>query len=162
MSGRVLKWLQNYLENRQQRVIIKSHSSKWRDIEAGVPQGSILGPLMFLIYINDIVYNINSSIKLFADDTTLYIAVETPQIASEILNSDLEKINNWSKQWLVDFNPAKTECLIFSNKLKAVSHPDLVFDNSPLKSVNIHKHLGLVFTSNGSWNNHVYNILEKA
>ena len=76
--------------------------------------------------------NIQSAIKLFADDTILYIVVDSPQIASDILNSDLQKNNIWSKKWLVKFNPAKTECLIFSNKRKAVTPPNLAFDNCPL------------------------------
>jgi hypothetical protein len=84
---------------------------------------------LLLIYINDIVCNIQSTINLFADNITLNIVVDTPQIASDILNSDLHKINIWSKKWLVVFNPAKTECLIFSNKRKAVTRRNLAFDN---------------------------------
>ena len=88
-------------------------SSSWSSTEAGVPQGSILGPLLFLLYINDIVENINSSIRLFADDTTLYIIVDNPGQAAYQLNSDLDKIHQWAKQWLVTFNPSKSEAVIF-------------------------------------------------
>jgi len=75
-------------------------------ISAGVQQGSILGPLYFLVYINDIVTDISSSLRLFADDTTVYIVVNDPQQVADRLNSDLEKIHTWAKQWLVNLNPS--------------------------------------------------------
>ena len=71
MVGSISKWLSSYLGNREQRVVIEGISSNWRSLEAGVPQGSILGPLLFLIFINDITENIKSNIYLFADDTSL-------------------------------------------------------------------------------------------
>ena len=101
ISGSLLQWFTDYLANRKQRVVIPGVSSSWSSVEAGVPQGSILGPLLFLLYINDIVENINSSIRLFADDTTLYIIVDNPVEAAYQLNSDLSKIHQWANQWLV-------------------------------------------------------------
>ena len=80
----------SYLSDRQQRVVLNGHSSDWTSVKAGVPQGSILGPLLFLLYIADIIQNINSSIRLFADDTSLYMYVDSPQHAASALNSDLE------------------------------------------------------------------------
>ena len=96
ISGSLLQWFTDYLCNRKQRVVIPGVSSNWSSVEAGVPQGSILGPLLFLLYINDIVENINSSIRLFADDTTLYISVDNPLHAANQLNSDLSKIHQWA------------------------------------------------------------------
>ena len=83
--------------------------SAWNFISAGVPQGSILGPLLFHLFINDIVNDIGSSIRLFADDTSLYIIVEDPNVAAELINADLEKIAELALKWLVKCNPLKTD-----------------------------------------------------
>ena len=82
-----------YLADRKQRVVLPGAVTAWKYIKAGVPQGSILGPLLFLININDIVVDIYSSIGLFADDTSLYIIVDNPQQAANLLNADLAKIH---------------------------------------------------------------------
>ena len=92
---------------------------------AGVPQGSILGPLLFLIFINDIVKCIGASIRLFADDTSLYIIIDLPDQAARILNTDLKTISDWANSWLVAFNASKTLSIIFSRKSNPVVHPSL-------------------------------------
>ena len=111
--GHFLQSFTDYLNNRKQRVVLPGVFSHWTHFKAGVPQGSILGPLLFIIYINDIGRNINSSIRIFADDTSLYIIVENPIQAATMLNSDLSQIYTWASNWLVTFNPSKTESLLF-------------------------------------------------
>lgn len=127
-----------------------------------MPQGSILGPPLFIIYINDIVNEIQSSIRLFADDTTLYIIVDLPESAAQILNNDLHRISLWSDLWLVKFNPKKTETMLCSRKRNRVIHPTLYFSNEPIKEVTSHKHLGLNLTSLCDWHVHMEYIKEKA
>jgi hypothetical protein len=162
IKGRLLAWLMDYLRDRQQRVIINGVASSWGNIEAGVPQGSVLGPLLFLIYINDITHVIkNCNIRLFADDTCLFIEVDNHLHAADKLNEDLALITDWSNKWLVSFSPQKTEEMIITNKGPA-THPALTLDNTPIKRVTAHKHLGLTLTNDLSWKTHAYNIGKKA
>ena len=157
-------WFTDYLNNRNQRVVLPGVFSHWTDLKAGVPQGSILGLLLFLIYINDnhIVRNINSSIRLFADDTSLYIIVENPIQAATVLNSGLSQICTWASNWLVTFNPSKTESLLFSRKLVKPLHPTLYMNQQDIITVESHKHLGLTFTNDLSWHEHLNSIKTKA
>ena len=97
VSGSRLSWFNSYLSERRQRVIIPGTQSEWNYTHAGVPQGSILGPLLFLLYINDVVQDIGSNIRPFADDTSLSLIVEIPDTAAATLNSDLEKVTQWAK-----------------------------------------------------------------
>ena len=118
ITGHLLTWFRSSLSERRQRVVLPGVESAWNFIWAGVPQGSILGPLLFLLFINDIVSDIGSNIRLFADDTSLSIIVD---MAAELLNMDLEKIMEWAKRWLVTFNPTKTESLLISRKINQLS-----------------------------------------
>jgi hypothetical protein len=88
----LLKWIKSYLSERKQRVKIDGQSSDWMQIEAGVPQGSVLGPLLFLIYINDITRDLQSSNFLYADDTSLFDVVDDPSSTAVKLNNDLARI----------------------------------------------------------------------
>ena len=161
VKGKLLKWFKSYLSNRKQKVVISGKSSEILSIKAGVPQGSILGPLLFLIYINDIVLDIACNIRLFADDTSLSIIVEDPYAAATLLNDDIEKIHNWSEKWLVNFNPRKTEIMTISRKTIKPHHPPVYMNNNLIKEVENHKHLGLIFDEDGSWCSHVNEIIIK-
>ena len=162
VSGKLLDWFISYLSQRFQRVAMEGCVSDYIQIQAGVPQGSILGPLLFLIYINDIVNDIGSSIRLFADDTTLYLVVDDPNHAANLLNDDIEKIHNWSNKWLVKFNPNKTEELILSRKTVPPNHPPLFMNNVQIKQVQQHKHLGVTFNNKCTWSDHISDITTRA
>ena len=127
-----------------------------------MPQGSILGLLLFLLYINDIVTDIGSHIRLFADDNSLFVIVDNPTTAADCLNIDLKKISQWAAACLVTFNPTKIEALLFSRKLSKSYHPSLFMQNHQISEVKFHKHLGLCFSSDCSWHHHINYIKEKA
>ena len=105
IRGKLLNLLKDYLSNRFQRVLLNGQESSWLPIKAGVPQGSILGPLLFLIYINDLPDGLNSIAKLFADDTFLFSIVQDPNESAKYLNLDLSVISQWAYQLKTLFNP---------------------------------------------------------
>ena len=160
--GNLLRWFNSYLTNRKQCVVLPGVQSKWNYVRAGVPQGSILGPLLFLLYINDIVMDIGSNIRLFADDTSVYIIVDDPVAAAELLNLDLDKITKWAKEWLVKFNPNKTESLLISRKSNRLFHPPLSMLDQQITDVESHKHLGIYLSNDCTWHKHIEYIKEKA
>jgi hypothetical protein len=130
-------------------------------LKLGNPQGSILVPLFFN-FINDIVTGIQSTIKLFADDTSLYLIVDDPNETADSLNNDLTKIHDWATKWLVTFNAQKTETMTISRKNDKPNHLPLYMDSKEISTVSEHKHLGLVISDNGSWKKHIDMITGKA
>jgi hypothetical protein len=102
---------------------------------------------LFLLYINDIAKDIESQIRLFADDKSLYIVVDIPVQSSLTINNDLNTIHNWAKSWLVDFNPNKTESLLMSRKNIKPYHPPVKMNNIEIQNVVDHKHLGITFSN---------------
>ena len=158
-------WIQNYLSNRTQRVVINNVSSDWSNVKAGVPQGSILGPLFFIKFINVIITNMQSQIKLFSDNTSLYLILDEPQHSAKILNSDLDKILTWFSHvsnWLLSFNPQKSETMTISRRVDKPHHPHLYMNNSIITEVQNCKHLGLTISNDGIYHNHINVITEKA
>ena len=165
ISGKLLEFFRSYLTNRKQRVILNGTYSELSRIESGVPQGSVLGPLLFLVYINDLEKNIKSKVKFFADDTMLYSIVNDPQISASELNSDLDVIQKWAYQWKMVFNPDPTKQaieVIFSSKKSEQNHPSLFFNGSEVCRVDKHKHLGLTLQKNLSFEKHLEEKLSKA
>ena len=144
IDGTLLNLFKCYLIDRKQCVIVEGVKSTPKDIKAGVPQGSRLGPLLFIIFINDIVKDIESEILIFADDTTLLASGNDPSETSEILNRDLNRISVWAEKWKVTFNAKKTKDMIFSKKFLNNS-PPLKFNGIFVERVNLHKHLGVIF-----------------
>ena len=158
VEGNLLILIKNYLNNRKQRVVINGMESSWGDIKAGVPQGSVLGPLLFLVYINDLEVGIKSAVKFFADDTSIFSVVRDPLVSAVELNHDLGLISQWAYQWKMCFNPDPTkqaEEILFSQKRRSPVHPPLYFNNFEVKRVSDHKHLGLVLDSKLSFVKHI-------
>ena len=163
IQGNILRWVANYLSDRQQRVVLNGHKSRLRDIYAGVPQGSVLGPLLFLIYINDLPIDIINNVRLFADDTCLYVISDRLDnfITLSTLQVDLKTIEIWARKWLVDFNASKTVSLLISRR-RSPTDITVAFDKSTIVQTDSHKHLGITLSTDGSWGNHIKNLLASA
>ena len=160
ISGELLSWLKDYISNRKQQVFIEDSVSISQPIKAGVPQGSVLGPLLFLIYINDIANIFQSSARLFADDTSLLFSSHSCLDIQNVLNNDLKMLNDWAKRWLVTFNSDKTKVIFISNFDDIDEELELRFNNEILDFVDSHRHLGVIFSSDGKWNKHISSIHE--
>ena len=131
--------------------------------QGGGASGFSPGPLLFLIFINDLTHVIqHCKIRLFADDTCLFIEVDDPTTAAHALQSDLNHIHEWASKWLVSFSPAKTKDMVISLKINKPVHPDVHFATTPITRVDFHKHLGVTFTSDLKWNTHILEIATKA
>ena len=161
INGKLLDLFSSYLYNRQQIVVVDGKKSERQQVKAGIPQGSRLGPLLFIIYINDITDSIESDILIFADDTSLLVSGKTTDDTARILNRDLGRINEWSVKWKVTFNADKSEEIIFF-KSNLKSNIPLVLNGEQVKRVDTHKHLGLYLTYNLDWSIQVHNVCLKA
>ena len=138
IRGHILNWFKDYLAERKQRVVINGQFSKWGTTQAGVPQGSVLRQLLFLLYIDDLTAAVNySNIRLFADDTCLFIKVESRDAAADMLESDLSGISSWSDRWLVTFAPEKTKSMIISNKQDRETNRPIFFKMFKLRMFNL-------------------------
>ena len=159
IRGKLLTWFIDYLSNRIQLVTIKGDQSDYLRIPAGVPQGSVLGPLLFLIYINDITNDVQSNVKLFADDTSMSLSDNDAVVRTDIMNSDLQKINSWAEKWKVKFSEEKTELLNFVRGNNTLL--PLTFGDTALHSKENHKHLGLILQNNFKWDKHIDSLINK-
>jgi hypothetical protein len=162
ITGELYTWFVSYLKDRRQKVIINGTSSDEATVMAGVPQGSILGPLLFLIYINDLSTDISSEISMFADDTAIYHSSQNVENSIQVINSDLVKIQNWSENWKVKFNAKKTYYMQFS--LKTIVEPTtaVILNNQQIIKVENFKYLGVTLNCKMSWKNHIHQTINKA
>jgi len=110
VTGKLLKWIKNFLAGRHMRVMVQDTFSKWIKVLSGVPQGSVLGPLLFLIFVNELPDWIVSSMKMFADDTKTWTMVDEIE-DSKTLQADLDKLVRWSEIWLLKFNVEKCKVM---------------------------------------------------
>ena len=143
--------IDSFLRNRHQSVVLNGQPSTWSPIKAAVSQGSILGPLIFLVYINDLPNELLSNPKLFADDTSIFSVVKDHLSSSNKLNEDLSKISQWAYLWKTSFNPdvsKQVEEVIFSRKKSINNHPVVFFNNLSTNKKSNQKHLGLLLDKN--------------
>lgn len=164
VSGPFLALLKSFLSKRKQRTVLNGKCSNWKEISAGVPQGSILGPLLFLIYINDLTDELKCNVKLFADDTSIFRVVDDLNEAASDLNHDLEVIRLWAITWRMSFNPDLSKRAVelrFSTRKVQGQHPDIIFNGVAVDKVTTHKHLGLILDSKLSFVPHIKATISK-
>ena len=153
-------WFRNFLTNRKQRLQIRGSYSEWSPVISGVPEGSILGPIMFLIYVNDIPNIITSTAKLVADDTKIYRQINKVE-DSIAFQSDLTTFDRWADRWQVKFNPSKCEVMrITHNKNKSTTRYQV--SGTELRNVSNYKDLGVIMASDLTWTKHVEELVHKA
>ena len=160
IDGKINIWIRNFLTFRVQQTVCDGTQSPTQLVTSGVPQGTVLGPLLFLLYVNDLTDNLECSARLFADDCLLYIPITTTDDMNK-LQSDFYKLEQWQKTWQMKFNP--TKCFIMCISLKRdPPHRTYMFCNTALAYVDMHPYLGVTLDTKLRWNRHIHEITLKA
>jgi len=160
IRGPTLRWITAFLNGRKQAVSVNGSLSSWEKVTSGVPQGSVLGPALFLLYINDICQNLQSSIRLFADDSIIYREIKSPS-DHNILQHDLNLLAAWADTWMMKFNIGK--CAVMSVSLKRKpSLSSYSINGESLQRVSQHEYLGVTITNDLKWAVHCQKVAVKA
>ena len=155
ISGKALEWFRSYVTNRKQFVAINGHYSSQQDVDCGVPQGSLLGPLLFILYINDIQNSSEMlSLILFAGDSNVFLSHPDPHILVNIIVSELENLLSWIRANKLSLNLQNTKCMIFSNSLDRLPI-NITLDGTVLEIMSSTKFLGLTIDNKLSWKPHI-------
>ena len=160
IRGANLAWMQSWLTSRTQQVLLEGKHSRKIVVRSGVPQGTVLGPLCFLLYINDIGNGICSTLRLFADDTLLYGLVHNNQDAIK-LQEDLDNLTAWAQTWQMNFHPSKCYVLRIHRSKEPTIH-NYTISGHILQSLDQHPYLGVTITKTLNWKAHVSKIKNKA
>ncbi len=150
IRGSILKWTRHFLTERSQKVVVNGVASKPRKVISGVPQGTVTGPLDFLIYINDLPANLKSTSRLFADDCVMYTTGKTAE-DFDAMQKDLDNLEGWQDTWSMSFNPSKCSVMKYTNK-KSPPDRNYTFCGEPLQEVESHPYLGVELDNKLRWN----------
>ena len=155
-----IRWIESYLTNRSQQVVVEGSCSPILPVLSGVPQGSVLGPLLFLIFIDDVTSQVSmgSSLSLFADDMALYRPI-TSIIDFQTIQCDISSIATWVRSNFLSLQPSKCCAMLLTRKRSSQLNtlPTLLVEDTPLPYVTSVKYLGVLVTSNLSWSQHISN-----
>jgi hypothetical protein len=158
ISGDILLWIKNWLRNRRQNVCVEGEYSNWASVTSGVPQGSVLGPVLFIIYINDLESNLTAKLAKFADDSKLCKVVNNEKDA-ESLKKDLEKLEKWSSDWQMQFNTEKCSVMHLGNKNKSSQYS---LNNAVLKDSTSERDLGVIIDKTLKFSEHCDSVASSA
>ena len=160
IRGEILSWISAFLLNREQRVIVEGESSSSCRVESGVPQGTVLGPLLFLLHINDLPRSVKSQVRLFADDCLLYRAITSFQDHLS-LQKDLDSLKQWADDWGMRFN--ETKCYLMSiHRSKTPSTYNYILNDHILKQVSNNPYLGVQISDDLKWSTHINKVCSRA
>lgn len=159
IDNNILNWIESFLTNRFQFVCANGTNSSLSSVNSGVPQGSVLGPLLFLIYINDLPMHVSSSISLYADDCVIYKEIINDSDIS-VLQTDINNVTQWCSEWHMELNTSKCRSMRVSRHNNTCPSYNII--NSPLLSVTSYKYLGVHLTNDLSWNLHVEYVTNSA
>jgi hypothetical protein len=159
----ILRWIGAFLADRRQRVVLGGEFSSWVDVLSGVPQGSVLGPLLFVVYINDMPDGLLNISKLFADDSKILAIVED-RFSSERLQGDLDKVCEWARDWRMRLNVGKCKVIHYGKDNGRIKYfmDDGCGNRVGLESSGIERDLGVHFSSDLSWDKHIGMVVAKA
>ena len=160
IRGTTYHWISSFLNSRTQQVLVEGQSSEKVPVVSGVPQGSVLGPVLFLIFINDLPDNINSRTRLFADDCILYRQI-TSETDQRLLQEDLDRLATWEKTWGMEFHPQKCSVMRIS-RARVARNFQYHLKGVSLAEEQSSKYLGVDLQSNLSWKNHISRITKKS
>ena len=160
IRGDIHRWIGSFLHNRNQRVVVNGKASNRALVESGVPQGTCLGPVLFLCYINDITQNISSHLRLFADDALLFRPIKS-EADHHALDADLQTLSNWAKSWSMKFNAKKCHSMTFSRKPTPSSH-FYTLSGEVLSQVLSSPYLGVTISNDLNFNTHIAKTTSKA
>ena len=160
VTGLVNRWIEDFLSERTQRVVCSGKHSDWKPVKSGVPQGSVIGPILFLIYINDLPEEVKAKVRLFADDTLVHMTMTSENDAAS-LQQDLDRLASWEKKWQIQFHPQKCSVLRISRS-KSPKFFQYHLHGHILQSETNSKYLGITINNKLSWNNHIDNVCKKA
>ena len=158
IDGGILRWIRNFLGERHHRVKIRNTTSDWLPVVSGVPQGSVMGPVLFLIYINDLVKNLESAASLFADDAKIYRTIKT-EADIDALKRDMERLDEWSKKWLLSFNVDKCKTMHVGHHNRRA---DYHLNQRQLQKTTQEPDLGIIVSANLKSSMHVSKVAAKA
>ena len=160
IRGQTLAWIKGFLSNRSQRVVVEGEHSEVSPVTSGVPQGSVLGPALFLVYINDLPDCVASQVRLFADDTIIYRSINN-DLDRQALQQDLDRLVDWEQDWLMEFHPKKCQVIRVTRARQPIE-TEYYLHGHQLETVDGAKYLGVTITQNMSWNTHISNTTSKA
>lgn len=163
ISGKVIDWFKSYLTMRTQATIYRGQESDYKYVDLGVPQGSVLGPILFILYVNDIKDVVTlGNINLFADDTVLFVIADSIAEAYSVMKLELSKLTEWLKMKKLKLNVKKTKYMLITNKIRTGHVDTLSIDGEVVEQVNVVKYLGVMVDEKLNFNEHIDYIIRKA